>query len=205
MKDMNYSKFTNAILLSVIVLVSCQKNTNEGLILSEDKQPVSSFHLMIEDQNSETKVSAEIVSGHFVWFQGDEVSVFDEQDKNVKETQEVTLENGDASEFKISRLEDGAIAYDGKIVPLLAAHGDAEYFDFKSFLPSQKKEESPSFLKRIYDSLNDQSLVKVVTSKELHNLTDYVDTIFDALRTKLETTREVKDIKKRKRTPEDKK
>ena len=84
MKDMNYSKFTNAILLSVIVLVSCQKNTNEGLILSEDKQPVSSFHLMIEDQNSETKVSAEIVSGHFVWFQGDEVSVFDEQDNNIK-------------------------------------------------------------------------------------------------------------------------
>ena len=130
---------------------------------------------------------------------------FEEEDKSVKEHQEVAFEHGDANEFRIYRLEDGAIAYDGKIVPLLAAHGDAEYFDFTSFIPSQKKEESPSFLKRIYDSLNDQSLVKVVTSKELHNLTDYVDSIFDALRTKLETTREVKDIKKRKRTPEDKK
>ena len=160
-----------------------------------------------EDKSVSIIVSTEEGLGLFhIGIDNDSISndiTFDEDLSSVHEHQNVSFDKGDASEFELSRVEDGAIVYDGSLVPLLATHGEDEYFDFVSKLSEQKDEET-SFLKRIYDSIANNSTVKVTTAKELHNLSDFVDSIFDALRTKLESTRAVKDVKIRKKTTDKK-
>jgi hypothetical protein len=130
-------------------------------------------------------------------------TTFYQGDLYVHETQDVAFDNKDASEFRLFRAEDGEIVYDGKLTPLLAVYGEDEYFDFKSAMEPEKKEEN-SFLKKIYDSLTEKTTVRVTTTKEIHDLVDYVDSIYDALRTRLESTRVVKDVKVRKRVPDKK-
>ena len=129
-------------------------------------------------------------------------SVYELEGHTIEEEKNVEFTNGDASSFTLSKIEDGEKVYEGSLNPILASRGDNEYFDFNYKINGEETEEkSQSFLKRLVDSITDNSLVAVSTSRDIHSLSDYSSSIFNSLTEKLEYLRVKKDVKVRKRVP----
>ena len=104
---------------SEVFLKKEEKNQN-AIEVKSIYYPESIVIRVVSDNNKSANISAKTESELALFditITSDSIFnniAFEEADKSVKEHQEVKFANEDASEFRIYRLEDGSIAYDGK-------------------------------------------------------------------------------------------
>ncbi len=126
---------------------------------------------------------------------GENKIIYQEDVNDIIENKKVVLDKNDAKAFYYSRCENDEVLYEGKLVPVMAAAGHKEFFDFREIGTDRKEEKS--LIKRVVDSISNSSLVAVNTSLHISPYTEYLNNIFEALKDKLETTREKKTNKVR--------
>lgn len=114
--------------------------------------------------------------------------IFDEDSDRIIEQSSVKIKNGDTSEYRLSRVENSDLRFDGGLIDVDAKVNDNIYFDFKSFMPvkvedSNKAKNKKSRVQALFEFLRGKSdVVKIKSSRSDSCNFGSIDRIFDLLR-----------------------